>query len=242
MTWALERTHAEATLPADPTVGFRRRAAAIALPTAFAVHLVCNSMYAWVSTSSGLSDSASTAERLTMYGLFPTQAIAGTLIAQIGSLLAILGLPAALRALRPAKPRLALWAVSLMMLAYVCYFGITFANYDVVALATSHVDAAAALDASPAQAWSAPFFVLFAIGNLAGTLLLGLAMILGGRRVGVPWWAGLLVMGWTVGHVVNIVGGGEWFAVAGGALEVAGLVMVASAVLRLSNGEWRSRG
>ncbi|GGI48559.1 hypothetical protein BCL57_003264 [Agromyces flavus] len=242
MTRVLEPTQTDATIPADPTIGFRRRVAAIALPTAFAVHLATNSMYAWISTSSGLSDSASTAEMLKMFALFPTQTLVGTLLAQIGCLLAILGLPAALRVLRPAKPRLALWAVSLTLLAYVCYFGILFTNYDIVALATSQVDAAAALAASPAQAWSAPFYLLFAVGNLAGTLLLGLAIILGGRRVGVPWWAGLLVIGWTFGHVVNIVGGGEWFAVAGGALEVAGLVLVASAVLRLSNAGWRSRG
>ncbi len=224
----------------DPTVGFRRRTAAIALPLAFAFQVACNSIYA--SSSSGLSDTGSTAEMLKMYGLFPSQVIACVMLAQIGSLLAVLGLPAALRVLRPAKPRLALWAVALMVAGYVSYFGICFADYVHVALGAAHVDAAAALDASPATPWSAAFFLLFVAGNLGGTLLLGLAVILGGRRVGVPWWAGVLILGWPVGHIVNLVGGGEWFAVGGGVLEVVGLALVTAAALRLSNPAWIARG
>ena len=226
----------------DPTVGFRRRAAAIALPLAFAFQLVCNGIYAWVSTSSGLSDTESTAEMLKMYGAFPSQVLACTLLAQIGCLLAVLGLPTALRVLRPVKPRLALWAVTLMVLGYICYFGVSFSNYDTVALATGHVDAAVALAASPSQTWGLAFFLLFVLGNLGGTLLLGLAAILGGRRVGVPRWAGILILGWPVGHIVNIAGGGEWFAVAGDVLEVIGLTLVAAAALRLPNEVWAGRG
>lgn len=226
---------------ADPTIGFRRRAAAIALPLAFLFQLACNTVYASVSTSSGLTDSGG-AETLEMYAAFPIQVLACTVLALVGVLLAILGLPAALRVVRPAKPRLALWAVALMIAGYTCYFGINFTNFDTLALATGHVDAAAALDDSPGQTWGIVFFLLFVIGNLGGTLLLGLAVLLGGRRVGVPWWAGLLIMGWTVGHAANIVGGGEWFAVGGGALEVIGLMFVAAAALRTSNAQWAARG
>lgn len=57
-----------------------------------------------------------------------------------------------------------------------------------------------------------------------------------------PWGAGLLIMGWTLGQVINIVGAGEWFAVAGGVLEVAGLLILAAATLRLTDAEWIRRG
>lgn len=241
MTGSLTTTAPTATT-VDPTVGFRRRAAAIALPLAFLFQLACNTIYAVVSTASGMSDSGSTEEALRMYAAYPDQVVQCTLLALAGCLLALLGLPAALRVLRPAKPRLAMWAVALMIVGYTCYFGMNFTDFDMLSLATGHVDAAAAIDSSPAQAWGTPFFLLFVVGNLGGTLLLGLAVILGARRIGVPWAAGALIIGWPVGHLINILGGGEWFAVAGAALEIIGLVVVAAAALRTSNVEWASRG
>jgi hypothetical protein len=57
-----------------------------------------------------------------------------------------------------------------------------------------------------------------------------------------PWYAGVLIMGWTIGHLINIFGGGEWFAVAGGALEIIGLVVVAVAALRTTDVAWAARG
>ena len=226
----------------DPTAGFRRRSAAIALPVAFVCQLVCNSLYAGASMSTGLSSTGSSADGLALAAAAPGVMLAAVMFALVGSLLAVLGLPAALRLLRPARPRLALWAVALMVTGYISYFGIGFANLDRIALATSGVDAAAALDASPAGTWGQPFYLLFAIGNLAGTLLLGLAVILGGRAVGVPWWAGVLIICWTIGHLINIIIGNEWFAVAGGALEIVGLTFVAAAVWRLTNVDWVARG
>ncbi|BCW49613.1 hypothetical protein [Arthrobacter sp. StoSoilB13] len=40
----------------------------------------------------------------------------------------------------------------------------------------------------------------------------------------------------------NIIVGNEWFAVAGGALEIVGLTLVAAAVWRLTNADWVARG
>lgn len=226
----------------DPTVGFRRRLAAVALPLAFVCQLVCNALYASASTSSGMSDTGSSADALAFYAAFPGEMVTAIMFALVGSLLAIAGLPAALRVLRPARPRLAMWAVGLMIAGYASYFGINFSGFGDLALATGGVDAGPALDAAPG--WGAPFFLLFVAGNLVGTLLLGLAVLLAGRTraIRVPWWAGLLIMGWTAGHLVNIVVGNEWFAVAGGALEVAGLALVAAAALRTSDADWASRG
>lgn len=229
---------------ADPTVGFRRRAGAVALPLAFAFQLACNAIYAWASTSSGLSDTGTAEETLRFYGLFPNALVASTVLAAVGVLVMIPGLLTALKVLRPAKPRLALWAVGLMIAGYACYLGIVLTNFDGAALAQvaqSHPDAplAAVLDTAQSTPYFAPFFVLFVIGNLVGTLLLGLGVMLSGI---LPRYAGALIMCWTVGHVINIAGGGELFAVAGGALEIAGLTVVAAAAMRTSDAEWAARG
>lgn len=233
---------ASATPAADPTVGFRRRAAAIALPLAFVCQLVCNALYAWASTSSGIVDTGSAVDALALYAAYPAEMTAAHLFSLVGCLLAVLGLPAALRVLRPARPRLAAWAVGLMIAGYASYFGINFSGFDEIALALAGADIGPVLDAAPM--WGLPFALLFVVGNLLGTLLLGLAVVLAGRSrtAHAPWWAGLLIMGWTLGHVVNIVVGNEWFAVAGGALEIAGLAFVAVAALRTPNAEWAHRG
>lgn len=225
----------------DPTVRFRRVFGAVALPLAFAFQLGCNAIYAWISTESGLSDTGTGAETLEFYGRYPSAILAMTLLALVGVLVMIPGLLAALRVLRPTKPRLSLVAVILMLAGYVSYFGIVMTNFGTLGLAQSALDPAAAVavlegSQSPAQV---PFFLLFVLGNLVGTLLLGLSVIL---ARGLPWYAGALIMAWTVGHLVNILGGGEWFAVAGGVLEIVGLGILAAVALRTTNAEWAARG
>lgn len=241
-------TQARSALPApvltEPTTRFRRVAGAIALPLAFILQLACNAIYAWVSTESGLSDTEGGSQAVELYGRYPAAFEAMTVLAMVGVLVMIPGLLAALRVLRPAKPRLALWAVVLMITGYVCYFGTVTTNFSALGLAryaASHpnVDAGAIQDAAQGFPALMVFFVLFVIGNLIGTLLLGLAVILSKT---LPWYAGALIMCWTVGHIINITGGGEWFAVAGGALEIVGLGIVAAAALRISDATWAARG
>lgn len=227
-----------------PTVAFRRVTGAIALPLAFALQLVCNAVYAWVSTESGLTDTEGAAEALEFYGRYPSEFLIMTMFALTGVLVMIPGLLAALRVLRPTKPRLSLVAVILMLTGYVSYFGLTMTNFDTLglaryALANPGTDVAAILESSQASPAQLPFFLLFVVGNLVGTLLLGLSVILSRA---LPWYAGALIIGWTVGHVINIAGGGEWFAVAGGALEIAGLSILAARALRVSDEQWAARG
>lgn len=228
----------------DPTLGFRRVTGALALPVAFACQLVCNVIYAVASTGNA-GDGGTGEQSLEFYASHGSAMVFATAFALIGCLLAVPGILAAQRLLRPSKPRLGLWAAVLMVVGYIAYFGLNVTNFVSLALAQSDLPrtaAGAVLDAAQGSPAAMPVFLLFVVGNLVGTLLLGLAVVLGGRRAGVPWWAGLLVMGWTVGHVINIIGGGEWFAVAGGALEVIGLIVMATAALRISNGEWSARG
>lgn len=238
MTTTTERP-TTAALAADPTTGLRRTVGAITLPLAFACQLVCNVLYARAVDTSGLDDTGSSADSLTFYAMFPTEMIIATVFALAGSLLAIPGLLAALRLLRATRPRLALSAVTLMIAGYVCYFGIVTTNFGTLALAVAGVDAGAALDAGqqhPAGLW---IFGLFVVGNLIGTLLLGLAVVLSRD---LPWQAGALIIGWPVGHVVNIVVGNEWFAVTGGALQVIGLSLLALRALRTSDARWAGLG
>lgn len=232
----------------DPTVRFRRIAGAIALPLGFVFQQACNAIYAVVSTESGLSDQNGAAEALGLYGRYPGQLLACTVLAMVGVLLLIPGLLAALRVLRPFRPRLALWAVVLMIGGYVSYFGIVATNFASLAMAQfalAHpgVDLAPLWDAAAHPAL-VPFFSLFVVGNIGGAVLLGVAVILAARSSasGLPWVAGVLIMCWSVGHILNIVGFGEWFAVAGGVLQIAGLCFVTAAALRTRDADWASRG
>lgn len=229
---------ARPTRTGDPTVGFRRVAGAIALPLAFACQLVANTLFA-TSSMSGMGDTGPGEETLAFYRAFAGPMTLTATFAMLGALLAVPGLLAALRVLRPRRPRLGLWAVGLMSVGYICYFGIALTTFDTIALARLHPDAGDVLEATNANPVMIPVFLLFVVGNLGGTLLLGLAVILSRR---VPWWAGVLIMGWTVGHLANILGGGEWFAVGGGVLEIVGLEMVAAAALRTPNAEWAASG
>ncbi|MBS1905962.1 MAG: hypothetical protein JST33_05215 [Actinobacteria bacterium] len=53
-----------------PTTGFPRVCGAIALPLAFVCQLVCNSLYAWTSTSSGPGDQGGAVEAQRFHAAF----------------------------------------------------------------------------------------------------------------------------------------------------------------------------
>lgn len=237
MTKALDAASLTSSAPGDPTVGFRRIAGALALPAAFALQAGTNTIYAWVTRDGG-GDTGTGDETLAFYAVHGGPMLVASILALIGSLLVVPGVLAAVRVLRPTRPRLSLVAGLLMISGYIAYFGIVFTNFLTIALATTRPDAGAVVDAahdSPAIA----FFLLFVVGNLGGTLLLGIAVIVSRT---VPWWAGVLIIGWPVGHVINIIVVDEWFAVAGGVLEVIGLSIVAATALRTTNDEWSRRG
>lgn len=238
MTRTMDAASVTASVRVDPTVGFRRIAGALALPLAFALQAGCNALYAIASTGNA-GDSGSGTETLSFYAAHASELRLATVLSLIGSLLVAPGILAALRVLRTSRPRLSLIAGVLMIAGYICYFGVVTTGFDSLALAEGGVDAGAAMDAVQADAAALWIFLLFVVGNLVGTLLLGIAVILSKQ---VPWVAGALIIGWPVGHVTNLIVGNEWFAVAGGVLEVIGLSLVAAAAVRMSNTEWATRG
>lgn len=240
-TSSVLRAGSTAAVLGDPTVRFRRRTAALALLAAFCCQLVTNVLYA-LAAAGGPGDSGSTAESLEFYAAHPVEMTVGTWFAVTGCALALVGLPAVLRVARPARPRFALIAVTLTAAGYLAYFGGLVAGLGTLPLAQSGLPVADAVDAG--QMATIPLFLVFVAGNLIGTLLVGIAVILAARHPAtrLTWLAGALVLGWPVGHLVNILGGGEWFAVAGGALQIVGLALVCRAAWRTPDAEWSARG
>lgn len=221
----------------DSTVRFRRVATAIALPAAFALQVVTNALYSW-ATRDGGGDTGTGDQTLGFYGAHAQEMLVATVASLIGSLLVVPGILAALKVLRGSKPRLSLIAGILMIAGYVSYFGIVFTNFITIALAQGQVDAGAALDAAQGSV-AIGFFLIFVVGNIIGTALLGLAVILSKT---LSWLAGAAILAWPVSHIVGLTVGSEWFEVAGGTLEVVGLAVVAAAALRMSNAQWAARG
>jgi len=221
----------------DPTLRFRRVAGAIVLPLGILLQVATNTLYALLTMNGG-SDATGDAA-LALFSSAPSAWRLVALLSMAGSLLIVAGLPAALRVLRQARPRLSLVAGILMMTGYVAYFGIVAGTGLEIALATRNIDAGAAIDASQDGLLSLPLMILFVVGNILGTFLLGLAVILGRQ---LPWTAGALIMAWPICHITGLIVGTEWFAVAGGTLETIGLVLLTAVALRTPDAEWASRG
>ena len=94
---------------------------------------------------------------------------------------------------------------------------------------------AAVIDASqrsdPTFAWIFPIFIL---GNMVGTLLLGLALV---RSRAVPTWAAAGLLIWPVLHVLGLfVLGNEWPEVLGAALQMVGFGAVSVRLLGARGG------
>jgi hypothetical protein len=133
-------------------------------------------------------------------------------------------------------PWLTLTGGSLMIAGYVCYLGVLAASFQTVAMAQTGAPAgvfARIIDTSQGDAAFVWLFVLFVLGNLAGTFLLGLGLL---RSTVVPAWAAAAVLAWPVLHISGLAAGTEWFEVAGAALQAAGLAVAAVAVLRRRGG------
>jgi hypothetical protein len=229
--------HAAQTETPDPTAGFRRVVSAVALPLGILAQAVVNLAYA-IATLGGGDDS--TPERaMALYSSEAGLLRLATVALVIGVMILIVGLPTATRVLRPTRPRLALVAVALMGAGYLSYAVVSSTNWLVMALGQNHVDAATAIYDSQNDPSAQPWFLVFIAGNIGGTFLLGLAVLL---SRGLPKLAGILIVCWPVSHVVGLTMGSEWFEVTGAVLETIGLAMLAAIALRMPLAEWRQRG
>jgi hypothetical protein len=227
METALDRTGTEGN--ARPG----RRALAIAAfigPWGF---VVANASYAWMTRDGG-SD-------LDCKGALAIAAAHGELYryaafaAMVGSLLMV---PAAIGAMRLTERRahrLGLIGGTLMAGGYIAYFAMNMGVNVTLAMAQrgDHLaDYAKVLDGGNNVASAIWVFLLFVVGNLIGTFLLGLALL---RSHAVPAWAAAGVLGWPVLHVLGLFAGTEWFEATGALAQAIGFAVVGATLLRRSS-------
>jgi hypothetical protein len=223
----------------DPTVvrsptgrvgGLRRTGLATALFTAPAGLLIVNTMYAWITRNGG-SDSTG-ADALTLAAAHPSAYRYGTLVALIASLLMVPAALGAVRLIGDRAARLGFVGGTLVAAGYICYFAVNLSNFTVLAMAERGGpvgDHAAVVDASRSEAAGIWVFLLFVVGNLIGTFLLGLALL---RGHAVPAWAAIGVLAWPPLHVLGLAIGTEWPEVAGALVQAIGFGVVGARLLR----------
>jgi hypothetical protein len=134
--------------------------------------------------------------------------------------------------LAPAS-RAVLVGGSLMIAGYICYFAVLHSSFIVLAMAELGGDPvrfAAAIDASQADAWSLWVFLVFVLGNLAGTLVLAVGLL---RGRSVPVWAAVGIGLWPPLHVIGLVFfGNEVPQVIGAVCQALGFAGCAAQLIR----------
>jgi hypothetical protein len=221
-----------AAQPATPE-RLRRLGGALSLILAPWAFVITNASYAWMIRNGGSDETGADALALaaTGPGILRLCLVAG----MIGCLLII---PAVLTALSLARrSRLAFIGGSLMIAGYVCYFGVLLSNVIIIAMAERGGplgDYAAVIDASQSDLSTAWVFPIFIAGNLLGTLLFAIGLLLSRA---VPIWAAILIMLWPPLHISGLFLGGEVLEVIGAVLQAIGFAGVAAAVLRRSRQE-----
>ncbi|MFU8853722.1 hypothetical protein ACNAW0_22455 [Micromonospora sp. SL1-18] len=225
MTATLDR---ETTLaPADAT---RRIGTALAMLLAPWGFLVANACYAWATRDGGSDETG--ADSLALSAAHPALLRASAIAALLGCLLIIPATLGAIGFTRSRANRLGLVGGSLMIGGYVAYFGAVTRGFVDLAMAERGGptgDYAAVLDAASEAA--IPWLLLFVVGNILGTLLLGIALL---RARTVPSWAAAAICGWPVLHVAGLIAGTEWFEVAGATLQAVGFAVLALRLARTS--------
>ena len=215
-----------------PTGALRRWGCVLGMlvaPWGFAVTNLCYAL----AIRDGGGDSTG-AEAIALFGAHPELVRVGVVAGMIGCLLLI---PAVLGLFRLApRSRAVLIGGSAMIAGYVCYFAVLQSSFAVLAMAEHGGDVAAfaqVIDASQADAWSAWVFLVFVLGNLGGTLTVGIGLV-AGRAV--PRWAAVGIMLWPPLHVVGLVFfGNEVPQVIGAVIQALGFAGCAVALARRSS-------
>ncbi len=207
------------------TIRTRRIGQALALFTAPWAFVIANATDAWSRRGGGSDETAKGA--LEISAAHPLVDKWGTLAAMVGCILLIPAVLGAMSLVRVSAARLGLVGGVLVIAGYVCYFGLCFQGFATIAMA-EHGGATPDHIAVQNLTMNQGFFIgpalVFVIGNLVGTFLLGLALI---RGRAVTRWAGLCIIAWPVLHIL----GGSWGEVAGAVLEAVGLAVVGARLL-----------
>jgi hypothetical protein len=203
------------------TTQFRWVAPAIALFTAPWALALSNAASAWMTQDTGKDDMTAKGalELADAHPLLDKWAI---FAAMVGCLLVIPAVLGTMRLVRYGAARVGLVGGIMMIAGYVCYFGLTFQSYATNALAQQGGISAGdvkVVELIEDQAFFIIPALVFVLGNIVGTFLLGLALI---RAHAIPLWAGLCIIAWPVLHFA----GGTWGEVAGSVVEGVGLAVV----------------
>jgi hypothetical protein len=202
------------------TMRTRRAGQAAALLLAPWGFVIANAADAWMTRHGGSDETAKGA--LELARAHPSLDKWGNFAAMVGCVLMIPAVLGAMSLLRERAARLGLFGGALVITGYVCYFGLCFQSYAIIAMAQhggATSDHLAVVDATMNQAFFVVPALVFVAGNIIGTFLLGLAVI---RTRVVPRWAGLCILAWPVLHIV----GGTWGEVAGAVVQAIGLAAV----------------
>jgi hypothetical protein len=229
-TSTLYTTESTGTRSPTGAAGFRRTGLATALFTAPAGLLIVNTTYAWITRNGG-SDSTG-ADALDLVAAHPTAYRYGTLVVLIASLLMVPAALGTVQLIGDRAARLAFVGGTLVAAGYICYLAVNLTNFTALAMAERGgplADYAAVVDASQSEPAGAWVFLLFVVGNLIGTFLLGLALL---RSRAVPVWAAIGVLAWPPLHVLGLALGTEWPEVAGALVQAIGFGVVGARLLR----------
>jgi hypothetical protein len=218
--------------PVDTAVGPRRTARARQVGLALSLFVA---PWCFVLANTGESiigmrggDDLTPRGALTIAAAYPELERWASFAALIGSLLMVPASLGLMRLVRLGAARLGLVAGAMMVAAYVCYFALVFQGFTPLAMvaaaggSTSHD--AAVLQAQLNEPLTIWVYLTFAIGNIVGTFLMGLALR---RSRAVPSWAAYAVLGWPVLHVIGL----PWFEVVGAVSQAVGMAVAALALL-----------
>jgi hypothetical protein len=212
-----------------PLSGVRRTGSALALLLAPWGFVVANTAYALAIRNGGSDETG--AEALALSAAHPMLLRVVLLAGMVGCLLLV---PAVMGAFRLAPTsRLVFAGGSLMIAGYICYFAVLTTSFGTLAMAVRGgpmADYAAVIDASESDSWTAWVFSLFIIGNLLGTALFAMGLLVSKAA---PAWAALGILMWPVLHVVGLVFfGNEVPQVIGAVLQAIGFAGCAAVLLR----------
>jgi hypothetical protein len=214
--------------PPDPARTARTRDIGLAVALVVAPWFIVVANTADSITSMDGADDLTPRGALALAAAHPTLEGWANLAGLLGSLLLVPAVIGIMKLVRLRAARLGLIGGVLTGSAYICYFALIFGGFTPAAMVAAggskpqNIAVLQALLDEPKTIW---VYVLFAVGNIVGTFLLGLALL---RARTVPAWAAYAVIAWPVLHVLGL----PWFEVIGAVLQAVGMLGVAMALLR----------
>jgi hypothetical protein len=214
--------------PIEPRL--RRAGLAAALLLAPWAIVATNTGWA-IAQSDGAKDETG-ADQLAAAAAHPTLLHATVLLGMIGALLMIPATLAAARVAGRGAAKLSFVAGTLSAAGYACYLAVLAPDLRTIAaarLGTQAGDYAAVVDTAQQDNSAVWVFLIFVIGNVVGTFLIGLALW---RSRAVARWTAAAVMAWPLMHIVGLSLTAEAFEVAGAVVQGVAFAAIGARLLR----------